>query len=161
MEPRPHERGNQQQQPQPPSDPRFNGATSSRTWKRGCPDCLVTRMWDASMEPRPHERGNLEHRLEDDLGLLPASMEPRPHERGNSPWGRPTATTTTRFNGATSSRTWKRRGRRHGPRPHVRFNGATSSRTWKLPRKLIIIAEVEIVSMEPRPHERGNTRDFS
>src|SRR6201986_2087604 len=42
----------------PPSVFRFNGATSSRTWKRfdSKPDVLAQLR--ASMEPRPHERGN-------------------------------------------------------------------------------------------------------
>src|SRR5690606_11216419 len=36
------------------------------------------------------------------------------------------------FNGATSSRTWKRRPTRRSSAPSPRFNGATPSRTWKL-----------------------------
>ena len=37
---------------------RFNGATSSRTWK-GVTALALTPNGDASMEPRPHERGKL------------------------------------------------------------------------------------------------------
>ena len=132
MEPRPHERGNPTSARAPTSccrplqwshvltnvetcGPRarcgkgtrsFNGATSSRTWKR-----FRTR--------QPPRRVHL------------ASMEPRPHERGNPCWPRRTAATSLRFNGATSSRTWKRRRLLPPHRHRLGFNGATSSRTWK------------------------------
>ena len=81
-------------------------------------------------------------------------MEPRPHERGKT--GRPKKNARRkklqwshvltnvertdspvllsipyRFNGATSSRTWKASGNSFPARPKSRFNGATSSRTWK------------------------------
>src|ERR1700750_2634816 len=82
MEPRPHERGN----------------------RRSCAGVCV--WWSASMEPRPHERGNHVSGPLDASGLQ-ASMEPRPHERGNRLpvlWVRRVG---RRFNGATSSRTWK------------------------------------------------------
>src|ERR1043166_2690044 len=133
MEPRPHERGNQ--------------------WLRA-----TTRLpRAASMEPRPHERGN---------AAVPrvrarqnsASMEPRPHERGNCPVVLLTCSGASGFNGATSSRTWKRghnsrRLRRNvpasmEPRPHERGN-----------RRRVVGADLCIwASMEPRPHERGNRR---
>ena len=59
-------------------------------------------------------------------------MGPRPLGRGNIGNLETQTGQFTRFNGATSSRTWK-------PNPPIpilvqgnRFNGATSSRTWKL-----------------------------
>ena len=58
MEPRPHERGNNQRSmPNFKAVYGFNGATSSRTWKRELFDFTEEEV-DASMEPRPHERGN-------------------------------------------------------------------------------------------------------
>src|ERR1043166_2545097 len=59
-------------------------------------------------------------------------MEPRPHERGNTTATRPTSMPPSSFNGATSSRTWKRSHDPRGARHKRSFNGATSSRTWKL-----------------------------
>ena len=89
-----------------------------------------------------------------------ASMEPRPHERGNSRLTSPTSTRRLRFNGATSSRTWKhvaaapRREEDEAsmePRPHERGNGPPKSPD---PRD-------DYASMEPRPHERGNGQPAS
>ena len=108
----------------------FNGATSSRTWKRQGRRDWKCRHALASMEPRPHERGNkatstrcsspatelqwshvltnvetFENRPKH--LVADASMEPRPHERGNF---RPRGEAFFDFgcfNGATSSRTWK------------------------------------------------------
>jgi len=64
----------------------------------------------ASMEPRPSERGNSDranrakcnsnHRQR-------ASMEPRPSERGNASRSSRIQNPISRFNGATSFRTWK------------------------------------------------------
>ena len=83
------------------------------------------------MEPRPHERGKAEWEREyyadrmlqwshvltnvESTLVLPnddpsagASMEPRPHERGKGQSRVNEARLRTgRFNGATSSRTWK------------------------------------------------------
>ncbi len=106
-------------------------------------------------------------------------MEPRPHERGKDAVQAQDRPGARRFNGATSSRTWKARQRNHTVQRGLRlqwshvltnveryfiqrnlgwiaqgFNGATSSRTWKVtvarPRGGCVMA-----SMEPRPHERG------
>src|ERR1043166_7072127 len=112
---------------------------------------------EASMEPRPHERGNPKWpspacwssgglqwshvltNVETDgfAGVAveeeEASMEPRPHERGNAGDVVAQLNALLGFNGATSSRTWKRRDERHSP-----------CRVF--------------ASMEPRPHERGNLR---
>ena len=179
MEPRPHERGNDQ----------------TKTFE--------SRNTHASMEPRPHERGNMDCR-DENLAALCASMEPRPHERGNEIVAHQVEPVQRRFNGATSSRTWKlpvsgptrfsgcwlqwshvltnvetlftRRSPQNKfqasmePRPHERgnedcieadsgradrFNGATSSRTWK-PVQERPRPPNSNASMEPRPHERGN-----
>src|ERR1043166_6025493 len=63
-----------------------------------------------------------------------ASMEPRPHERGNY-YGKDEEQAVQKcFNGATSSRTWKRRRPPRKGAAKQCFNGATSSRTWKLSR---------------------------
>ena len=83
MEPRPHERGNP-----------LVGFTDAN------PNA-------ASMEPRPHERGNGVVYSQFNTSAA-ASMEPRPHERGNHCPRMAFSTMTARFNGATSSRTWKR-----------------------------------------------------
>ena len=156
MEPRPHERGNAGVVSWPVWITwRFNGATSSRTWKLYVGSSEVTPCQFASMEPRPHERGNVQAAY-DALAALLASMEPRPHERGNAVTVGDFHFFAVSFNGATSSRTWKL-----GKSPphssqvswlqwsHVltnvetldgeevpeeedeSFNGATSSRTWK------------------------------
>src|SRR5262249_23020572 len=132
----------------------FNGATSSRTWKRTSPDpnhrirrsfngATSSRTWKpvehrndspghlASMEPRPLERGNIETAC---LLILPVSMLQWSHVLSN--------VETTQ----TISTSQKKQ----------RFNGATSSRTWKLPRTQIQGTARRIASMEPRPLERGN-----
>ena len=58
MEPRPHERGKCIHiESHVAGKERFNGATSSRTWKGGTEVSQQFRVWRASMEPRPHERG--------------------------------------------------------------------------------------------------------
>src|ERR1700749_4082993 len=108
MEPRPHERGN----------------SSGQRWPRPRPR--------ASMEPRPHERGNYSDYAKEHRDTLSASMEPRPHERGNATDLANHVITEGRFNGATSSRTWKQRPPTFDYFPKRCFNGATSSRTWKL-----------------------------
>src|SRR5438105_11175460 len=97
MEPRPHERGNKR------------------------PDAVYRAQTHASMEPRPHERGN-KRSLPNYPYAVAASMEPRPHERGNAAAPLPVGSTSTSFNGATSSRTWKRRA---AHRPPVRIHHAS------------------------------------
>ena len=129
MEPRPHERGNVNFPPVCLPVMRFNGATSSRTWKRAFHRARsLCRI--ASMEPRPHERGN-SCLKEASAAAIPASMEPRPHERGNQGPNFGKRQKRSSFNGATSSRTWKRRSDLCRRECSGRFNGATSSRTWK------------------------------
>src|ERR1043166_8753199 len=133
MEPRPHERGNCPVVLLTCSGASgFNGATSSRTWKRGHNSRRLRRNVPASMEPRPHERGNRRRVVGADLCIW-ASMEPRPHERGNR-----RAALTPR--GCAWTLQWSHvltnvETRRGGPY----MSGATRA------------------SMEPRPHERGNT----
>ena len=183
MEPRPHERGNPSSARRWRRSPSsFNGATSSRTWK------LLRELLNYETNESlqwSHVLTNVETRRVaglDDGQALP-SMEPRPHERGNhshpcketetSPWLQwshvltnvetyslhvTRSTMASRFNGATSSRTWKRG---HGLHPRHRldgFNGATSSRTWKLHGGRGHEVARHHASMEPRPHERGNLR---
>ena len=109
----------------------------------------------ASMEPRPHERGNHSIIAEANARLLALQWS---HVLTNVEtivrrwpaggrrllqWSHVLTNVETqkeltpvqrplRFNGATSSRTWKRRADRLGrPADLHRFNGATSSRTWK------------------------------
>ena len=189
-----------------PKPIRFNGATSSRTWK-----------------PRP---GDLRRT---GAGCFNGATSSRTWKRllGSGSGGG-----NFRFNGATSSRTWKHSAEWGEPASfptlqwshvltnvetceasmssrstpslqwsHVltnvetalccirktgfaaRFNGATSSRTWKLPSSYFaqsmerllqwshVLTNVEtpggtiwldrdaVASMEPRPHERGNSKE--
>ena len=158
----------------------FNGATSSRTWKQEVEEYIEAR--DKKLQ-WSHVLTNVETQPRDYLdrsGLQDASMEPRPHERGNVVAGASCTDEARRFNGATSSRTWKPCAvglavwvlllASMEPRPHERgnacsvhwrsfrlnsFNGATSSRTWK-PELLLDRGAAVVASMEPRPHERGN-----
>jgi hypothetical protein len=158
MEPRPLERGNNTCRCERANQRTcFNGATSSRTWKRS----LRRRSRNprgaelASMEPRPLERGNVDSPIQLDINpgcfngatssrtwkrlrlrssLLPtrlASMEPRPLERGNPVHLANAYGPQPCFNGATSSRTWKQESQAHKRNQVEGFNGATSSRTWK------------------------------
>ena len=85
----------------------FNGATSSRTCKpersQEPPTSLTVLQWS-------HVLTNVETLNQPGLHRGPdfASMEPRPHERGNwHPLGAKENGGCC-FNGATSSRTWKR-----------------------------------------------------
>ena len=107
------------------------------SFERGNHDLLIHNPVggvSASMEPRSLERGN---KAVDDLHRrrLIASMEPRSLERGNPPARSTSPGRTTRFNGATFTRTWKRKGGCCGwGAVEDRFNGATFTRTWKLKR---------------------------
>ena len=156
MEPRPHERGNTSF----PGGMRggcycFNGATSSRTWK----------LWQPSI------------RIVEGCGLQWSHVLTNVETRLTT---KPCETTSSGFNGATSSRTWKLKGASveeitagmlqwshvltnvetpsgfpSNRLPSYCFNGATSSRTWK-PRQRGRHRPRQGASMEPRPHERGN-----
>ena len=132
------------------------------------------------MGPRPLGRGNRPDDLVAQAVPVAASMGPRPLGRGNHRGWQTRSQCSHRFNGATSSRTWKlQRGRwivrrdmklQWGhvlsdvetlrPSPlcpiHRRFNGATSSRTWKPPRWNLWPAKTNVASMGPRPLGRGN-----
>ena len=183
MEPRPHERGKAPIEPrQRLQTPGFNGATSSRTWKADRPlesshcqsgfnGATSSRTWkDAT--PRniatlillqwSHVLTNVESFSVQNLLFSPDVLQwshvlTNVESRGSSCCMRPAS---SRFNGATSSRTWKDAAARAGrlcnqiasmePRPHERgkhglsflfytshpcFNGATSSRTWKANRR--------------------------
>ncbi len=152
------------------------------------------------MEPRPHERGKSgifarsngikrglqwSHVLTNVESSRPRS--PKQHER-TLQWSHVLTNVERRllllpwlwlrrFNGATSSRTWKavctvrsntdeklqwshvltnveRFDHLKRPRRDDCFNGATSSRTWKAAR-IEQPAQPKRASMEPRPHERG------
>src|SRR5579885_898786 len=83
-------------------------------------------------------------------------MEPRPHERGNGVSDPNAIQAAARFNGATSSRTWKRQRELSACENSRSFNGATSSRTWKHRKARVVKRAALFASMEPRPHERGN-----
>src|ERR1043166_8347969 len=132
------------------------------------------------MEPRPHERGNAAITLDASAGmfLLQWSHVLTNVETGARP--SPPEDAPGRFNGATSSRTWKPTSAPNcstyllasmEPRPHERgnekgwpvyewcykgFNGATSSRTWKHTPTGLLSHVQNVASMEPRPHEPGN-----
>ena len=131
MEPRPHERGKLGMPPKRSrAILRFNGATSSRTWK--AVNATQTKRRQRKLQ-WSHVLTNVESRL---------CVEHVPAE-------------PARFNGATSSRTWKEYFTRKGCLLCRRsFNGATSSRTWK-EADGVSQSECTFASMEPRPHERG------
>ncbi len=136
----------------------FNGATLSRTWKQVLAGASAQVVHQASMEPRSAERGNVRgvHSLMTGYVVLQWS-----HAQPNVETTRSMDTPVNwhSFNGATLSRTWKRRECTSNPRtarrlqwshaqPNVetqalregpgdglyRFNGATLSRTWKRAR---------------------------
>ena len=111
--------------------PRFNGATLSRTWKHAYRQPAERYPLPASMGPRPVERGNQEEGS--NLPQQPTLLQ-WGHAQSNVETTRATRLRTARrcFNGATLSRTWKRRGVRAGHPRTSGFNGATLSRTWKL-----------------------------
>ena len=155
MEPRPHERGKSVSRKRPSASiSSFNGATSSRTWKVQTPSRLAfgvgsfngatsSRTWKAKQNPAmaaviaklqwSHVLTNVESPsfIVDFCSRTSASMEPRPHERGK--------------NRCAACRI----------RNRERFNGATSSRTWKAPASSPARTGGTMASMEPRPHERG------
>ena len=153
MEPRPHERG-KAGMTRPPilGEASFNGATSSRTWKglravtaQTCPvgfnGATSSRTWkasssimsasinSASMEPRPHERGKMVEVMLTVAGLLLQWSHVLTNVERSKPLAR--SAISLRFNGATSSRTWKVGCVFARFVVSVGFNGATSSRTWK------------------------------
>ncbi len=150
---------------------RFNGATSSSTWKAGCAlRSLASRssfngatssstwkaplwwVWSrefvASMGPRRRRRGRDRPGIPWGPGTVAASMGPRRRRRGRGCWPRGSVPATVlqwghvvvdvegkaraarrlnrlaRFNGATSSSTWKGRPRRCDASERGRFNGA-------------------------------------
>src|SRR2546423_5996620 len=115
-----------------------------------------------------------------------ASMEPRPHERGNPGRGRALTRSSSSFNGATSSRTWKplaveqaRENLEELQWSHVLTNVETchtyfGHRTCLLSLQWShVLTNVEtarivamsiaafVASMELRPHERGNPTHLS
>src|SRR5215213_9887641 len=111
----------------------FNGATSSRTWKRSSPCSSFPTCNGTSMEPRPHERGNPSGGRRRAAWLRSTSMEPRPHERGN-------------LEGDEGARQLQVTSME--PRPHERGNQLHRGPPHRRP--------LRVTSMEPRPHERGN-----
>ena len=128
------------------------------------------------MEPRPHERGKLIPAvLAESQALLQWSHVLTNVESGvpverflvNARFNGATSSRTWKvaanerhslpmggFNGATSSRTWKAGCRAGSASCGRRFNGATSSRTWKAYFPQAGRGRLR-ASMEPRPHERG------
>ena len=110
----------------------FNGATSSRTWKRLNRnirnDPRVWLQWGHVLSDV--ETGGSATTMCPGSG---ASMGPRPLGRGNSNKTHCFKQRPGRFNGATSSRTWKPVQLHAINHTSLGFNGATSSRTWKLP----------------------------
>ncbi len=87
----------------------FNGATLSRTWKR---ESLTQSRISATMLQWSHAQSNVETMRRDRQRRSTrtrASMEPRSVERGNAASAADSCTVATGFNGATLSRTWKRR----------------------------------------------------
>src|SRR5215213_1240316 len=133
----------------------FNGATSSRTWKRSSPCSSFPTCNGTSMEPRPHERGNPSGGRRRAAWLRSTSMEPRPHERGNlegDEGARQLQVTSMEPRPHERGNAHHQFARRHPlgtsmePRPHERGNVVDVN----------VYAHSHLTSMEPRPHERGN-----
>src|ERR1700759_4023936 len=159
MEPRPHERGNSRK------------ARSSRA--------LET---PASMEPRPHERGNgvesAQSRVNDRVlqwshvltNVETAGATPAPASAKGLQWSHVLTNVETwgairageieqsGFNGATSSRTWKLEESEQRAESAIEWlqwsHVLTNVETTKVCR---IYPRATRASMDPRPHERGNT----
>ena len=82
-------------------------------------------------------------------------MEPRPHERGKFRVNRRAHDHGSRFNGATSSRTWKVKWRRDMQNErHVLQWSHVLTNVERRAQKRAYVGAVR-ASMEPRPHERG------
>jgi len=84
-----------------------------------------------------------------------ASMGPRLFRRGNECFICYRFRSVSRFNGATSFQTWKRKGGNPKRRQEQGFNGATSFQTWKPAKGSRPVREVD-ASMGPRLFRRGN-----
>ncbi len=137
---------------------RFNGATSSPTWKGRAVRLPARPRRGASMGPRRRRRGRELGLRRDSPQPVHASMGPRRRRRGRSSQRRSCAGRSQGFNGATSSPTWK-----DGERlarcwqDDVSFNGATSSPTWKGQSGLAGNDARTVASMGPRRRRRGRS----
>ncbi len=135
MEPRPLGRGMPSGVPVVrPLTPRFNGATTSRSWNGLCGPGGSGVDDHASMEPRPLGRG-----MREDRAKWPTARRSFNGATTSRSWNgrrgpRPVEGPAVSFNGATTSRSWNgRRGPRPVEGPAVSFNGATTSRSWNGP----------------------------
>jgi hypothetical protein len=111
------------------------------------------------MEPRPLGRGNWPPALGRCGRTTAASMEPRPLGRGNTAQRRRPRLNRLRFNGATTSRSWKRPVIGLLSSGATGFNGATTSRSWRPPGPRPVFLFLVCASMEPRPLGRGDRQD--
>ena len=156
MEPRPHERGNACASGAPLCALAlcFNGATSSRTWKRGTEvedagedtglqwSHVLTNV-ETSRRARPLLRKALLQWSHVLTNVETPDARRLGHTREELQWSHVLTNVETESLRQTEQQTWG-------------FNRATSSRTWKLLRCKEMDVNTEQASMEPRPHERGN-----
>ena len=84
-------------------------------------------------------------------------MEPRPHERGKVHCVISSEVKRVRFNGATSSRTWKGHIQKFTERVLSMLQWSHVLTNVERGAFLCPFAGVVEASMEPRPHERGKT----
>ncbi len=134
MEPRSAERGNYQWKcPNIQRLQGFNGATLSRTWKRGI----------------------LPLQLQE---LSPASMEPRSAERGNRPPDFARKRRRRSFNGATLSRTWKPAAQPSTAIAVAPLQWSHAQPNVETTQRCTACGNPLGASMEPRSAERGNKK---
>ena len=137
----------------------FNGATSSRTWKHAALMLSQAFYWSLQWS---HVLTNVETHIAGSLWT---------HHFVELQWSHVLTNVET---SRCAEHSGDCRFASMEPRPHERgnnsaaiqtftgitcFNGATSSRTWK-PMEPASRWHLQLASMEPRPHERGNARGF-
>ncbi len=133
----------------------FNGATSSSTWKVAAGGPNVAHYQQASMGPRRRRRGRLDDAAVAGVASIPLQWGHVVVDVEGAPFrfarGRPDT--------ASMGPRRRRRGRgghlrRNRPARH-RFNGATSSSTWKDTHRHRVAPSRRIASMGPRRRRPG------
>ena len=127
----------------------FNGATSARSWKWG-KAAAPRQHRRASMGPRARARGNEATPGLDYMGAW-ASMGPRARARGNPAAGDGQTVRASRFNGATSARSWK-------STMAGLVNAAPDPLQWGHERALVEISVCLPNSTAPDPLQWGHER---
>ncbi len=158
---------------------RFNGATSSSTWKVGHGAPIPSSGWalqwghvvvdvegqmprsarkgrrPASMGPRRRRRGRRSLRGQIGNARGRASMGPRRRRRGRAPPACHGACGGRSFNGATSSSTWKARHRRGRARRSTELQWGHVVVDVEGPRHSCRTTSMMQASMGPRRRRRG------